>query len=419
MPSQPNENGLLPKFAAVGVLIVLVLLVLNLKRSHTPGPIVPTPAVERTGLPDRIPIAQVGAVSFPIVEKAIVEATDDEKNQWVGAAVCGECHKENYEGAIHTSHFKTTFAITNTPPGHFDGKGSFMRSGNPRLHYEMSEEGGRYFQTAVESGKPIHKASFDVAIGSGKLGQTYATWVKDALFELPVTYFTPIDSWVNSPGYPPKSAHFERPLNNGCLDCHATGFVPASDHEMNNRYKSRHIIMGVTCERCHGKGRKHVDFHRANPGVTEAKHIVDPRKMTVAERNALCSQCHGGATGKMGPNQKPGVHSNNQLQRLKKSACFSKSEGVSCTDCHNPHSFERGNKKLFAQRCQECHQVDDCGDLVPAKRAYFAENCHTCHMEPQPMQDIKMFTTQGVVLPEILDHYIRVIPEKSIKTAKK
>jgi hypothetical protein len=414
MPPPPADDKILTKLAALVILGVLVWFVVTRFAPSAGNP----PTQGGQGLA-RTAVAQLGAVSFPVVEETIEAATPEEKAQWVGAQVCGECHQKNYDGAIHTSHFKTSALVTSTLPGIFEGGGSLMRSGNPNLQYQMSREGGRHFQTALEFGKPVHKASADVVIGSGKLGQTYASWVKDALFQLPVTYFTPIKSWVNSPGYPQQSAHFERPLNSGCLDCHSTGFVPGSELETNNRYKSRQIVMGVTCERCHGKGREHVDFHRANPDVKTARHIIDPRKITVDERNALCSQCHGGVGGKMGPNQKPGVHSNNQLQRLKKSACFSQSDGVSCTDCHNPHRFERDNHKLFAQRCQKCHEVEDCKDLAPEKRDYFADNCSVCHMEPQPMQDIKMFTTQGIVLPEILDHYIRVIPSKSIRRVEK
>src|ERR1044072_6592225 len=66
---------------------------------------------------------------------------------------------------------------------------------------------------------------FDIVIGSGRKGQTYLYWDKnDQLFQLPVSYWTEVASWVNSPGYGDTSIEFSRPAPPRCLACHASSF---------------------------------------------------------------------------------------------------------------------------------------------------------------------------------------------------
>jgi len=353
-----------------------------------------------------------GAAIFPLVQQTAVAATEEERGQWVGAAVCGECHEDNYRTAVHTSHYKTSSYPTSTNLlGVFDGPDSWMKTANPMVKYRMFREKDRFYQSVLENDVENHRASIDLIVGSGKLAQTFATWVKDDLYELPLTALQPHGRWVNSPGYPDGIALYNRPVNSGCLKCHATGFVAQDSGDYNNRFKSRHIVAGITCERCHGFGRKHVEYHRANPEEEIARHILDPRKLGMSERHALCSQCHGGMSGADADMHKPGVHSNNQLPRLKKSACYIESGGMSCVACHNPHRLERGNDQLFASRCQNCHKVDDCKAVTPEQRTHFAGHCAKCHMKKQTITDISFQTREGKVEVEMVDHFVRIFSE--------
>ena len=42
----------------------------------------------------------------------------------------------------------------------------------------------------------------DLVVGSGKIGQTYLYWRDGILFELPVSWLTGAQHWINSPGFP-------------------------------------------------------------------------------------------------------------------------------------------------------------------------------------------------------------------------
>jgi hypothetical protein len=326
----------------------------------------------------------------------------------VGPKVCGECHAEKLKGAQGTSHFHTSERVGEGRLAElFGDEATEMTTRQPGLSFRMFREEDRYYQAVLWKGKEVHRAAIDLVFGSGKLGFTYGYWQGEELFELPVSFLTMNDSWVNSPGYADGTALYSRPIISDCLTCHTTYASSYTADPGNFRFQNRDLGLGVTCERCHGDGRRHVSYHRENPQATGSKFITDPRKLDQVQLNKLCLECHGGLDAVT--DAKPGVHSNNQSQRLAMSACFKESGGMRCTDCHNPHQFERDNQELFAQRCQKCHEVEDCGGFEEKRRLHFATNCAKCHMERKPLMDIAIQTKDEIVYPELVDHFIRVV----------
>jgi len=123
---------------------------------------------------------------------------------------------------------------------------------------DATEQG--YFQTAIMRQSPtdvVYRAErFDVVIGSSRKGQTYLFWKGDQLFELPVSYWVGLDEWVNSPGYHDGTAFFSKGVTPRCLECHATSFKSLTPPL--NRYDKTSLVLGMTCEKCHGPGGEHV-----------------------------------------------------------------------------------------------------------------------------------------------------------------
>jgi hypothetical protein len=99
------------------------------------------------------------------------------------------------------------------------------------------------YQTVVVDGRDVHAERMDIVFGSGKLGQSYLYWRDDELFQLPISYLTAPDSWMNSPGYPDGMADFRRPVVGGCLQCHEV-----ADHPLQPQIGS---ALGENCTRCH------------------------------------------------------------------------------------------------------------------------------------------------------------------------
>ncbi len=91
---------------------------------------------------------------------------------------------------------------------------------------------------------------------------------------------------------------------------------------------------------------------------------------------------------------------------------------MTCTDCHDPHQFERGNMRLFSDRCVKCHQPSTCGKFEQLG-ASIAENCIECHMPPNYAEDIKIASDGEVFKPTMRDHHIRISTEATERFLEK
>ena len=267
-------------------------------------------------------------------------------------------------------------------------------------------------------------------MGSGKLAQSYFYRQGRALYQLPLVFFTPLDVWANAPGYLDTWPKWTREITPRCLECHSTFFeeVPGSQ----NAYFTDTMVMRITCERCHGPGSKHVDYHYEHPDA-DAKFIVNPDSLERQRNLEICSQCHGSigkpvaASFQYVPGQPLNeylhysdddettalVHTVNQLQRLEQSECFIHSD-MTCIDCHDPHVHERDELKTFSDRCLKCHEVEHCG-ASQRLGGSIAENCIDCHMPLRDDSSTPFYLAAGdkLELLQLRDHLVAVHPEDS------
>jgi hypothetical protein len=264
---------------------------------------------------------------------------------------------------------------------------------------------------------------FDLITGSSKMAQSYLYWHRDELYQMNVTYLSKLGDWINSPGYVDGDAAYARPIPARCLDCHTTYI---DYRQPPNHYTPETLITGISCERCHGPGKQHVDYHRAHPEAKKAAHTVVPSQLSRQQQLDICSQCHSGLSPLKGKpfSFRPGdalhdhyelldpeelansVHTSNQVSRLSKSECFQQTQ-MTCVSCHNPHQNERGQMALFSQRCLKCHTADhpQVAELSDDK---LADNCVDCHMPVRASDKLRFDTAEASIFPYLRDHFIRV-----------
>jgi hypothetical protein len=318
--------------------------------------------------------------------------------------------------------------------GSFAAGENRLETRNPDVWFDLVEQADGLYQRGVirkDGQLYTHERRFDIVTGSGNHGQTYLYWEGDRLFQLPVSYFTESDGWINSPGvYRDGTLDFARGIGDRCLECHITYI--AQDTQAFNRYDRTSLIGGVTCVRCHGPGWAHTQFHRTHEDASEARFILNPAILPRDEVNEICAQCHSGA----GITHRPAFthwagerladyvelnfddtdphnadpHAANQLARLVQSRCFKESETLSCATCHNPHEQERGDLVRFVQRCMSCHDVDNC-EMHEKLGAAIDTRCIQCHMPSQRDAIGGMQTKDGMELPSLRDHLIRGWPD--------
>lgn len=364
--------------------------------------------------------------------------TRPDPNGYIGSAACQSCHKDIYDTHVKTAHYRTS-----RPAGKEFIKGPFSPdrnrfSYNQHMDVVMERKNGRFFQTAMLNGTPFESESFDIVIGSGRKGQSYLYWDSPRLFQLPISYYTPLDSWCNSPGFPDKFVYFTKQVHGRCMECHGT-YASVEDREEGvTEFVRSSIIYGVDCERCHGPAADHVVYHTSHPGEKTGKYIINARLLSRQQRLDACALCHSGFREALKPAftfmvgdtldyySAPGysndsvssldVHGN-QYGLLSSSKCFKMAAQMDCSSCHNVHRNEVNSTQLFSQRCMNCHQEaahNTCTFPVVKERALY-NNCIDCHMPALPSKKIllQMSDTGKAVHDLVRTHRIGIYPEYS------
>ncbi len=124
------------------------------------------------------------------------------EKEYAGSAACISCHAAITESHRLTAHYRDSRPATKESiKGSFDrGKNHFTYNKFAEVVMESKNDG--FWQTAYLNGSEIESERFGVVIGSGRKGQTYLYWKDERLYQLPVSYYAPLDDWCNSPSYP-------------------------------------------------------------------------------------------------------------------------------------------------------------------------------------------------------------------------
>ncbi|HEY4338191.1 MAG TPA: cytochrome c3 family protein [Puia sp.] len=363
------------------------------------------------------------------------KADSSRYGEFAGSASCANCHHEIYQNHQKTAHYLTTRRSDSANiPGPTDPpQNRFYFS--PRVYLAVERRDGLAWQVEYADGVEQTRAPLNITVGSGKRGQTFLYWYHDKLLQLPLTYFTELHQWTNSPGFSNRVI-FRRPATSRCLECHSTYFHVTSAPDVDPEDFSHHdIVYGVDCEKCHGPAARHVAYQQQNPGDKTAHFIIDPKNFSRAQSLDLCRLCHGGRLNKSRPSFsfEPGdklanffsldtsaksagdldVHGN-QFGKMAASKCFQNSQ-MTCLSCHSPHENETGKKALFSQRCMTCHN-EQHGTFCKAKDkvgAAIKTNCIDCHMPEERSRSI-MVLLQGGDIPtaaKMRSHFISIYPD--------
>jgi hypothetical protein len=363
------------------------------------------------------------------------------RDNYVGDATCVACHRDQSASYVHTAHH-----LTSQPANTTSVLGSFLSGSNqlaitepadsaaePSLIFKMEIKDGTPSETAItqwDSTQLSRTERMDIVTGSGTRGQTYLYWQGDALYELPVSYWSDGHRWINSPGYIDGTADFSRPVNPGCLECHATYIRPLSSNPLTNHYDRATFIPGISCESCHGPGAAHVALQKTHaPGTRQPtdQSILNPAHFTRDRQVDLCAQCHNGIhreaiapafsylPGKplsdyfkplpSDPLEHPDVHGN-QVGLLQRSRCYLSSPDMTCSTCHDVHSTERPAAS-YSQKCLTCHQWQSCGVSKQIGHK-IVNNCIDCHMPVEPTNVIVSETADKLVRATMRNHWIKV-----------
>ena len=377
-----------------------------------------------------IAVVAVGRWAWPPDAPPITPSNDDTAGNetdpdpsavnpgYVGPEACAECHARRVAEFKQTQHYSACITAGGTrSPGLEPGRNHFS---NPWVQFDMRRIGGGLTATAIIPGAgPPLELPIKLVYGSrSNKDEDYFTWQDGEIAGLTLVWMYRENSWA----YGHVGSAATRNISASCLDCHNTWIenVPGAV----TRFSPDNMILGVSCERCHGPGREHIAHHQARPGDA-ARAIVHPGHLERERQIDVCAQCHatvrrrgplfGYTPGQpleshyrvvehKYPEEEPVV---NQVRSLRQSKCFAKSE-MTCTTCHNPHRPAQSGQ----QDCLKCHQPASCREQ-PRIPAELRQDCIGCHMPSRPRTNVRYDTDRDRFLPAALrpDHRIAVYPE--------
>ncbi len=345
----------------------------------------------------------------PVGETPFRNTTESE---WVGVTACAECHSdiaEPYSKSSHASALAKVSLDAEPPDAEFDHPASGR-------HYRVYRKDGRlrHRETiALENGRDLVLADHPVSmvVGTGHQGRTYLIDLDGFLMQSPVTWYATGKRWRLAPGYD-RGDHlsFERPIPVDCLICHAgrSESIAGAYHRVKVHERQ------IGCERCHGPGSLHATTRRkqaatGHDSIVEAddKTIVHPGRLSRERLESVCAQCHlqNKAAANLRnrrlvdfrPGQRlaeyrahyvldassGGMTVVGHVEQLHQSRCYTQTETLTCTTCHDPHRHvaQPEAAALHRAKCLECHQPDACG--LPAdgmRRRKVSDHCADCHM---------------------------------------
>lgn len=354
---------------------------------------------------------------------------------YVGAQACTACHQDRVEECLATSHFQTCRVpeLKKLPRGFQPGQGEFRRPGEAS-RFESFVRGDKPIQAAIEpspSGQQKVESSIDLVYGANPTSdEVYLSWHSDdSMWELPIAWVWANDCWGAS-GFDRTASGGDhaRPLTLRCFECHNTWFqhMPGTP----NVYRREEMILGVTCERCHGPGREHVAYHEEHPDEHEPHSILYPGDLPRQRLIEVCTQCHSNAIRHKGPalSYRPGQaledhyrvvnpphpeddHVANQIAYLRQSQCFQQSE-MTCITCHDPHrTASAANDGTFQESCTQCHAAADCNEQ-PRLPEPVRGKCVECHMRKYVKVNVNFDLPDESYVPPIRrsQHNITVDP---------
>jgi len=212
--------------------------------------------------------------------------------------------------------------------------------------------------------------------------------------------------------------------NSNCAYCHTTEYKKGFDYEK-NLYRSTWIQQGIACAECHSGLEEHLVASQRED-YTTGLHPLD-----AVQTKENCLTCHARrdqlTADAFLPGDKyddhfalslpdqPGLYyaDGQILDEVFVHASFAMSrmghKGVTCMDCHNPHSLERILPVENNMLCMRCHEagVMDAIVIDPVKHSFHPEGstgnrCVECHMPQTVYMQVDWRADHGFHSPDPL-----------------
>lgn len=325
-------------------------------------------------------------------------------NHFLGDKKCSQCHKEQFKdwkGSHHDKAMERADSITVL--GNFNDK-KFSSQGITSHFFK--KEGDFYVNTEGPDGK-YHDYKIVYTFGFTPLQQYIVKFPNGRYQCLRTAWNSKEKKWFDL--YPNfKIVHSEwlhwskggLNWNTMCADCHSTN-VRKNYDDKTDSYNTRFALLNVSCEACHGPGKKHVEeVKRMGDKYVNSETLLMTSNIKPKELVDQCARCHMrreqfsksyNFSGTMLDHYYPQLleeglyHPDGQiLDEVYVYGSFVQSKmyqnNIACNNCHDSHSLKlkfKGNRL-----CAQCHQPEKYNTSKHHSHEMSSEGakCVNCHM---------------------------------------
>ncbi len=371
--------------------------------------------------------SQETPVSAPTPSPMIAEVDED----WYKAETCRECHPAEYDDWMGSHHQLAHRRMDPARDLEAFSQGEFVDQAGREYSVEATDEAF----ALIESGTGLPSA-VDSVIGETPIRQ-YLVPFPGGRFQIQgMTWDPHKKQWFNVFGDeerdPGDWGHWSQQgmnWNSNCAWCHMTDFKKNYDihtHEYSSSWK----IEAISCIQCHSDMKSHVAAARAGDYTERA----NPPNIELAMDN--CASCHARREELTANGFHAGESFNDHFRlvlpdlpnayfvdgkaneenyayaSLKLSKMGHK--GVSCLDCHNPHSHQTILPIEDNSLCMRCHStgLNEATIIDPVAHSHHpldsaGNQCVSCHMPKRLYMQRDARRDHGFTIPDpqlTIDH---------------
>lgn len=332
---------------------------------------------------------------------------------FVGKAACIKCHQDQHDDWLNSHHDKAMqVANEKTVLGDFNNV-EFTAFG---VTSKLFKKDGKFFVNTDGPDGKLKDYEIKYVFGIEPLQQYLIPFKGGRLQTLPISWDTKKKRWFHVQEHEKgidhnDPLHWTKPLANWnymCAECHSTNLQKNYDLATDT-YRTTYSEINVSCEACHGPGRKHVawaeSYDKSKPLIDQTKGLdVRFKGQSHITQVEACARCHSrrhvihsaydhskGMLNTHVPQTivEPLYYADGQIRdEVYVYGSYAQSKmyhmGVKCTDCHNPHSLKL--KLPGNALCTSCHMQKHTADKydTPAhhhhKPGSPGASCINCHM---------------------------------------
>jgi predicted CXXCH cytochrome family protein len=346
-----------------------------------------------------------------------------------GPDACVNCHKEAVEDWKKSHHAKANRPVSLArDAAAFSPTRRIEESG---VIYEMAQVGDLFKLRVIKENGPTEEFNLVGVIGETPIRQYLAHLPGNRFQTISASYDVINDRWIDvfagEDRMPGEWGHWQGQgmnWNANCAYCHVTEYEKAFDYE-GNAYHSSWIQQGLACAECHTGLEEHISAAQAGDdtsGLTQLNRIQTQDNCVTchSRRDQLTADVflpgdsyHDHFSLSL-PDQPGLYYADGQiLDEVFVHASFSMSRmshaGVTCMDCHNPHTLEPILPVQNNMLCMRCHEggVMDAPVIEPVEHSFHPEGstgnrCVECHMSETVYMQVDWRADHGFHSPDPL-----------------